>query len=82
MENQQNNNTTKKVNDVPKKSNKSPPYALFNLVVIVVAIIYGIYYQSSMKEAEISQTTDSEQAEYKIPMFTVEELSLYDGEGE
>lgn len=66
-----------------KKSNRSPPYALFNLLVIIVAIIYGVYYQMYLKDAD-NETIAAvkEKKDYvKIPMFTVEELKKYNGEG-
>lgn len=37
-------------NNGPKKSNRSPPYALFNLLVILCAISYGIYHQMYLSE--------------------------------
>lgn len=65
----------------PKRSNRSPPYAAFNLVVILVAIAYGIYYQMYLKEAEVSQPIGTEQNDFTIPMFTADELKKYNGEG-
>lgn len=69
-----------------RTSRKSPPYALFNLLVIVTAIIYGVYYQMYVKDApENLEATGEEQNEddlHKIPMFTAEELKKYNGEGE
>lgn len=71
-----------------RKSNRSPPYALFNLLVIVVAIIYGAYYQLYVKDTtESSETTasvveESDDDLVKISMFTAEELKKYNGEGE
>lgn len=79
----QNENKSTDGSKSPKKSNRSPPYALFNLVVILVAIVYGIYYQLYVKDVEMEQTVESsDQSEYKIPMFTAEELKQFNGEGE
>jgi hypothetical protein len=78
----QNDNKSQDGSKSPKKSNRSPPYALFNLVVILVAIFYGIYYQLYVKDAEIDTVVESsDQSEYKIPMFTAEELKQFNGEG-
>lgn len=67
-----------------RESKRSPPYALFNLLVIIVAIIYGAYYQIYLKDAE-NQETPAEvvqsESEVKISMFTTEELKKYNGEG-
>lgn len=60
-----------------RKSNRSPPYALFNLLVIVVAICYGAYYQMYSKEA--TEETTGEGDLQRIPLFTAEELKKYDG---
>jgi hypothetical protein len=80
---QQNDNKSMDGNKSPKKSNRSPPYALFNLVVILVAIGYAIYIKLYIKDAEIDQTVESvDQMDYKIPMFTAEELKQFNGEGE
>jgi hypothetical protein len=64
-----------------KTSNRSPPYAIFNLLVIFVAILYGVYYQIYQKDAEINQTEQPDTNDYKIPMFTADELAQYNGEG-
>lgn len=62
------------------KSNRSPPYALFNLLVIVVAVIYGAYYQMYLrKDATQSEQIVTENEEVKIQLFTSEELKKYDG---
>jgi hypothetical protein len=69
-----------------KQSNRSPPYALFNLLVIVVAIIYAAYYQfylngsESLEKSAAVEADESDQ--FKIPMFTSEQLKAYNGEGE
>jgi hypothetical protein len=72
-----------------KKSNRSPPYALFNLLVIITAIVYGAYYQMYLKDApETTEATGGGGVEQndddlvKIPMYTAEELKKYNGEGE
>ena len=49
-----------------RKSNRSPPYALFNLVVILVAIAYGIYYQLYLKDTEVSARVDKKPLELVI----------------
>lgn len=69
-----------------RKSNRSPPYALFNLLVIVVAIIYGAYYQMYLnKDVTVSEeVVDVEHSGddlVKIQLFTAEELKKYDGVG-
>lgn len=66
-----------------RKSNRSPPYALFNLLVIIVAIIYGAYYQMYLSKppsdpetvADVQEANDSD----RIPLFTAEELKKFDG---
>lgn len=68
-----------------RKSNRSPPYALFNLLVILTAIAYGVYYQIYVKDSPENSEVSGEQSEddlVKIPMFTAEELKKYNGEGE
>lgn len=70
-----------------KKSNRSPPYALFNLLVIIVAILYGAYYQMYVKDSteNLDSTGAVEESDddlVKISMFTTEELKKYNGEGE
>lgn len=70
-----------------RKSNRSPPYALFNLLVIVVAIIYGAYYQmylnkDATKSEEAPKVPQSEDELIKIPLFTAEQLKQFDGVGE
>lgn len=70
-----------------RKSNRSPPYALFNLLVIVVAIVYGAYYQMYLAkdpakvetEADVQQTDDETE---RIPLFSAEELAKFDGVSE
>lgn len=65
-----------------RRSNRSPPYAVFNLLVIIVAILYGAYYQMYLskdpatEEAAVSDDTE------KIQLFTAEELKKFDGVGE
>jgi uncharacterized membrane protein len=70
-----------------RKSNRSPPYALFNLLVIVVAIIYGAYYKMYLEKAPNSseEPADVQMVEdemVKIPLFSAEELKKFDGVGE
>lgn len=67
-----------------RKSNRSPPYALFNLLVILVAIAYGAYYQMYLNKDSASNepTIDVKQCgddTGKIPLFTADELKKYDG---
>lgn len=68
-----------------RKSNRSPPYALFNLLVIVVAIVYGAYYQMYLsKDAQTSgkvvEVQESEEGDLqKIQLFTADELKKFDG---
>lgn len=77
QQHKQNNDLNEK-----RKSNRSPPYALFNLLVIIVAILYAMYYQLYLKDAEsIEQETAAEDA-FKIRMFTSDELKNFNGEGE
>lgn len=68
-----------------RKSNRSPPYALFNLLVIIVAIIYGAYHQLYLKDVE-NVEIDAEVVQsdelVKIPMLTVDELKSHNGEGD
>lgn len=70
-----------------KISNRSPPYALFNLLVIMVAIIYGAYHQFYLKDAENKETKPEVVAhsdndnDLKIPMLTIDELKKFNGEG-
>lgn len=79
----QNDNKSTDGNKSTKKSNRSPPYALFNLVVILVAIGYAVYVKFYIEDVEINQTVESvDQSEFKIPMFTAEELKQFNGEGE
>jgi hypothetical protein len=77
MENKQTEDSGK------RKSNRSPPYALFNLLVIVVAIFYGIYYQMYIakdpKAKEESPDVSSGDDMVKIPLFTTDELKKFDG---
>jgi hypothetical protein len=70
--------------EVKRQSNRSPPYALFNLLVIVCAIVYAAYYHlnsndpaSLKKEVEVTAAN-----EFKLSMFTADELKTYNGEGE
>lgn len=70
-----------------RKSNRSPPYALFNLLVIIVAIIYGAYYQMYIsKDAtgkeETKDVPQNDDDLIKIPLFTADELKKYDGVSE
>lgn len=67
-----------------RKSNRSPPYALFNLLVIVVAIVYGAYYQMYLsKDAQASEKVVEVQEDdgdlQKIQLFTADELKKFDG---
>lgn len=66
-----------------RKSNRSPPYALFNLLVIVVALIYGAYYQMYLSkdatQSEQAAVTEADENLERIPLFTVEELKKFDG---
>ncbi|CAG9803024.1 unnamed protein product [Chironomus riparius] len=79
----QNDNKSTEAEKLPKRSNRSPPYALFNLVVILVAIGYAIYVKFYNNGTEINKTVESvDQTEYKIPMFTAEELKQFNGEGD
>jgi hypothetical protein len=67
-----------------RKSNRSPPYALFNLLVIVVAVIYGAYYQmylSTDETAEVDSKAGEEELQ-RIPLFTASELKKFDGVSE
>jgi hypothetical protein len=71
-------------NNGPKKSNRSPPYALFNLLVIVVAILYGAYYQMYLSEDAKGEASDKieitgEDELQKIQLFTPEELAVFNG---
>lgn len=73
-------------NERRKSSNRSPPYALFNLLVIVVAVLYGAYYQMYLSKdpatneaADVNQSADDTE---KIPLFTADELKKYDGVSE
>lgn len=67
-----------------KKSNRSPPYALFNLLVIVVAIIYGAYYQMYINKdaTKVDEVVEGEDDLIKIPLFTAEQLKQFDGVSE
>jgi hypothetical protein len=66
-----------------KESKRSPPYALFNLLVIIVAIIYAAYYHIYLKDAETLPSGARENDELTdIPMFTAEQLKSFNGEGE
>lgn len=67
-----------------RKSNRSPPYALFNLLVIVVAIVYGAYYQMYLsKDAQVSdkvvEVLEEENDLQKIQLFTNDELKKFNG---
>lgn len=73
-----------------KRSNRSPPYALFNLLVILVAIAYGAYHQMYLAKdpattASVQQSIDvpstNDELE-KISLFTVDELKKFDGVSE
>jgi hypothetical protein len=71
--------------DKRRESKRSPPYALFNLLVIIVAIVYGAYHQLYLKDAEHQEIQDEvveSDNELKIPMFTADDLKKYNGEGE
>jgi hypothetical protein len=66
-----------------RKSNRSPPYALFNLLVIVVAVIYGAYYQMYLSTDETAEVEDKTGDELqRIPLFTASELKKFDGVSE
>lgn len=72
-----------------KPSRKSPPYALFNLIVIVVAIFYGVYYQINKAGNKISLADElpiKEEEVYndeeKIRLLTADELKSFDGSKE
>lgn len=68
-----------------RKSTRSPPYALFNLLVIVVALIYGAYYQMYLSrdatQSEQVVVTEGDDDLERIPLFTAEELKKFDGVG-
>ena len=79
----QNDNKSTEADKPPQRSNRSPPYALFNLVVILVAIGYAVYVKFYNNDSQINQIVETaDQTEYKIPMFTAEELKQFNGEGE
>lgn len=69
-----------------RKSNRSPPYALFNLLVIIVAIVYGAYHQLYLSKESASPETPADiqelDEELKIPLFTAEKLEKFDGVSE
>lgn len=69
-----------------RKSNRSPPYALFNLLVIVTAILYGAYHQMYLsKDATSDEAVEIITGEgdlQKIQLFTAEELKKFDGVSE
>lgn len=67
-----------------RKSNRSPPYALFNLLVIVTAVVYGAYYQMylSTDEMEVEVVEKSGEDLQRIPLFTTEQLKKFDGVSE
>ncbi|KAG5683939.1 hypothetical protein PVAND_013195 [Polypedilum vanderplanki] len=78
-------NHNKHSSDEKHKSKRSPPYALFNLLVIIVAIIYAVYYQLYLKDVENVEEVaggEGESDQFKIPMFTSEQLKEYNGEGD
>lgn len=66
-----------------KKSNRSPPYALFNLLVILTAIAYGAYHQmylsKEVKPEDVETSAGGEDDLQKIPLFTAEQLKKFDG---
>lgn len=63
-----------------RRSNRSPPYALFNLLVIVVAIIYAVYYKMYLsQDGAKSGEALNRPAGQNFPLFTVDELKKYDG---
>lgn len=68
-----------------RSSKRSPPYALFNLLVIVVAIAYGAYHQMYLaKDAttaseELADVPTGEDEMEKIQLFTADELKKFDG---
>lgn len=69
------------------KSNRSPPYALFNLLVIIVAVVYGAYYQMYLSKDPAANEpaiddTQSEDNTENIPLFTADELKKFDGVSE
>lgn len=60
-------------------------YAWFNLVVTIVAIVYGVYYQFYLlpyQEEQEKLVKDKDDGDPKIQLFTIDELSQYDGSGE
>lgn len=67
------------VNEGRRSSNRSPPYALFNLVVILVAVAYGAYYQIYLSKDGTDDLKHSEDETEKISLFTAEELKKFDG---
>lgn len=71
--------------DKRKVSNRSPPYALFNLLVIVVAIMYGAYYKMYLEkdpaQSEVADVPESDDLQ-KIPLFTADDLKKFDGVSE
>lgn len=86
MDPKESNHNSHSNDEKQKKSNRSPPYALFNLLVIIVAIIYAVYYQLYMNDGENLEEAVAggrdESDQFKIPMFTSDELKEYNGEGE
>jgi hypothetical protein len=66
-----------------RKSNRSPPYALFNLLVIVTAVIYAAYHQMYLSNEESKEVEDRTGDELqRIPLFTAEQLKKFDGVSE
>lgn len=76
--------TNEQLSEQRRKSNRSPPYALFNLLVIVVAIIYGAYYQMYLNKdaTKVDEVVEGEDDLIKIPLFTAEQLKQFDGVSE
>lgn len=64
---------------IRRKSNRSPPYALFNLLVIVTAVIYGAYHQMYLSNDEAAPEVENGNEHQKIPLFTADELKKFDG---
>lgn len=65
-----------------RRSNRSPPYALFNLLVIIVAILYGAYYQMYLSKDPATEEAAVSDDNERIQLFTAEELKKFDGVGE
>lgn len=64
---------------IRRKSNRSPPYALFNLLVIVTAVIYGGYHQMYLSKDEAAPEVEKSDENPKILLFTADQLKKFDG---